>query len=214
MSVASAKLLFADSDAYRADTRDDGVSPYLLERKRFYTEDKWNALLDQLAQSCTIYVGNLSFYTTEEQLLELFTRVGPVRRLIMGLNALDKTPCGFAFVIFETHAAALSAQRFISATSVDERVIRADLDPGFEEGRQFGRSKKSGGQRRDDYRADYDPGRGGFVSRQLEGTASARNNPEQATDLLSRLLSLLPCRLHRCIRMCFLSRVQQLRMPS
>jgi nuclear cap-binding protein subunit 2 len=34
------------------------------------------------------------------------------------------------------------------------------LDPGFEEGRQFGRGK-SGGQVRDEYREDFDEGRGG-----------------------------------------------------
>lgn len=43
---------------------------------------------------------------------------------------------------------------------MDERIIRTDLDPGFEEGRQYGRGK-SGGQVRDEYRDDYDEGRGG-----------------------------------------------------
>lgn len=33
---------------------------------------------------------------------------------------------------------------------VDDKVISADIDPGFEEGRQYGRSKKSGGQVRND----------------------------------------------------------------
>jgi nuclear cap-binding protein subunit 2 len=44
---------------------------------------------------------------------------------------------------------------------LDERVIRADLDPGFEEGRQYGRGK-SGGQVRDELRTEYDVGRGGW----------------------------------------------------
>jgi nuclear cap-binding protein subunit 2 len=35
--------------------------------------------------------------------------------------------------------------RYISGTKLDERVIRCDLDPGYQEGRQFGRGK-SGGQ--------------------------------------------------------------------
>ena len=39
-----------------------------------------------------------------------------------------------------------------------------DLDAGFEEGRQYGRSKHSGGQIRDDYRVDYDPERYFLVS--------------------------------------------------
>jgi hypothetical protein len=37
------------------------------------------------------------------------------------------------------------AIRFISGTKLDERVIRCDLDPGYTEGRQYGRGK-SGGQ--------------------------------------------------------------------
>jgi nuclear cap-binding protein subunit 2 len=35
--------------------------------------------------------------------------------------------------------------RYISGTKLDERIIRCDLDPGYKEGRQFGRGK-SGGQ--------------------------------------------------------------------
>lgn len=51
--------------------------------------------------------------------------------------------------------------RYLSGTKLDERVIRCDLDPGFVEGRQFGRGK-SGGQVRDEYREEYDAGRGGW----------------------------------------------------
>jgi nuclear cap-binding protein subunit 2 len=172
MSVESALALFADADAYRADTSDTGISPYLLERRRFYTDDGWQSLLTQLSRTCTLYVGNLSFFTTEEQVLELFTRVGYVRRLIIGLNKLDKTPCGFCFVEYSTHADARACQRFISGVvNVDDRVVRADLDPGFEEGRQFGRSRKSGGQRRDDFRQEFDAGRGGWVSERLHTRA-------------------------------------------
>lgn len=57
-----------------------------------------------LSASSTLYLGNLSFYTTEEQIYELFNRVslpsagGGIRRIIMGLDRAKKTPCGFAFV--------------------------------------------------------------------------------------------------------------------
>lgn len=51
--------------------------------------------------------------------------------------------------------------KYIGGTKLDERIIRTDLDPGFEEGRQYGRGK-SGGQVRDEYREDYDEGRGGL----------------------------------------------------
>lgn len=51
--------------------------------------------------------------------------------------------------------------KYIGGTKLDERIIRTDLDPGFEEGRQYGRGK-SGGQVRDEYRDDFDEGRGGL----------------------------------------------------
>lgn len=116
--------------------------------------------VDPLANATTLYVGNLSFYTTEEQVYELFSKCGEIKRLIMGLDRFNKTPCGFCFVEYYTHQDALDCMKYIGGTKLDERVIRTDLDPGFEEGRQYGRGK-SGGQVRDEYREDYDEGRGG-----------------------------------------------------
>eukprot|EP01122_Echinamoeba_exundans_P011499 TRINITY_DN4587_c0_g1_i1.p1 TRINITY_DN4587_c0_g1~~TRINITY_DN4587_c0_g1_i1.p1 ORF type:complete len:306 (+),score=22.60 TRINITY_DN4587_c0_g1_i1:2-919(+) len=122
----------------------------------------------KLATSTTVYVGNLSFYTTEEQIWELFSKVGEVKRIIMGLNQFTKTPCGFSFVEYFTHEAAMDCVNLISGTTLDERTIRADWDTGFEEGRQFGRGK-TGGQVRDDYRTDFDPERGGAGGRPITG---------------------------------------------
>uniref|UniRef100_A0A9J8ALU7 Nuclear cap-binding protein subunit 2 n=1 Tax=Cyprinus carpio carpio TaxID=630221 RepID=A0A9J8ALU7_CYPCA len=114
-----------------------------------------------LKQSCTLYVGNLSFYTTEEQVHELFSKSGDVKRIIIGLDKVKKTACGFCFVEYYTRADAENAMRFINGTRLDDRIIRTDWDAGFKEGRQFGRGK-SGGQVRDEYRQDYDPARGGY----------------------------------------------------
>jgi len=138
------------------------MNDYMKERRRFYSADGWTKLLDALRQTCTVYVGNLAFYTTDSQIHELFSRCGTVERVIMGLNKQTKHPCGFCFVVFESTASAFSAKTCLSGTKLDERIIRADLDPGFEEGRQYGRSKFGGGQIRDDYRVNYDPGRGGW----------------------------------------------------
>jgi nuclear cap-binding protein subunit 2 len=76
---------------------------------------------------------------------QVFSQVGPIDRVIMGLNQQTRTPCGFAFVIFVSHEAATAACSYISGTKLDNRYVRADLDWGFQEGRQFGRGK-SGGQ--------------------------------------------------------------------
>jgi len=64
---------------------------YVLQGSRQDQEKK-------LLTSCTLYIGNLSFYTTEEQIHELFNRAGDIKRIIMGLDKLQKTPCGFCFV--------------------------------------------------------------------------------------------------------------------
>lgn len=56
----------------------------------------------------------------------------------MGLDRFNKTPCGFCFVEYYTHQDALDCLKYVGGTKLDERIIRTDLDPGFEEGRQFG----------------------------------------------------------------------------
>ncbi len=65
---------------------------------------------------------------------------------------------------FYEHEAALAAIRSLSSTKLDDRPIRADLDWGFAEGRQYGRAR-TGGQVRDEFRTDFDPGRGGWGGR-------------------------------------------------
>ncbi|KAG9445908.1 hypothetical protein H6P81_012036 [Aristolochia fimbriata] len=109
-----------------------------------------------LQTSTTVYIGNMSFYTTEEQLYELFFRAGEIKKIIMGLDKNTKTPCGFCFVIYYSRDDAEDAVKYISGTILDDRPIRVDFDWGFQEGRQWGRGR-SGGQVRDEYRTDYDP---------------------------------------------------------
>lgn len=65
-------------------------------------------------------------------------RCGEIKRLVMGLDRFNKTPCGFCFVEYYTHQDALDCLKYVGGTKLDERIIRTDLDPGFEEGRQFG----------------------------------------------------------------------------
>jgi len=156
-----------------------GVSPYLLQRRGFYTREGWRDLIENLKTATTVYVGNLSFYTTEEQIYELFSRCGAVKRVIMGLNKKTKTPCGFCFVEYYRHQDAEDAQKYLSGSKLDERVIRADVDPGFEEGRQYGRSKLTGGQVRDEHRTQFDPGRGGWAL--LNTTNPVTTTPTQQT---------------------------------
>jgi RNA recognition motif-containing protein len=68
----------------------------------------------------------------------MISRCGEIKRLVMGLDRFQKTPCGFCFVEYYTHQDALDCLKYVGGTKLDERIIRADLDPGFQEGRQYG----------------------------------------------------------------------------
>jgi len=110
----------------------------------------------------------------------------------MGLDRYQKTPCGFCFVEYQNHQQAVDCMRFINGTKLDERVVRTDLDPGFKEGRQYGRGRSGGQvspleavkpifilQVRDEYRKDYDPSRGGW-GKQTHLTDNINEEPQGA----------------------------------
>lgn len=78
--------------------RDTTINTEYYDRKSVYSREKQKALLEKTS---TVYVGNLAFSTTEAQIMELFSKAGNVRKIIMGLDAFKKTPCGFCFVEFE-----------------------------------------------------------------------------------------------------------------
>ncbi len=131
-----------------------------------YKDRSWEGTAEDyslaIAKSSTLYIGNLSFYTTEEQLFEFFGKFGPVKRVIIGLDRTNRTPCGFCFIEYFLRDDALFCKRNCEGWKLDDRVIRVDWDYGWREGRQFGRGR-SGGQVRDEYRMDYDSGRGGWA---------------------------------------------------
>ena len=56
------------------------------------------AFRESLEASTTLYVGNLSFFTTEEQIWEIFSKCGELKRIIMGLDRFNRMPCGFCFI--------------------------------------------------------------------------------------------------------------------
>ncbi|VDK84554.1 unnamed protein product [Litomosoides sigmodontis] len=142
---------------FRAKDDASLLGPYRDQRFKGSLREQEKLLL----ASKTLYVGNLSYYTTEEQTYELFSRAGDIKRIIMGIDRFKKTPCGFCFVEYYLREDAEDAMRCINGTRLDDRIIRTDWDAGFVEGRQYGRGKH-GGQVRDEYRKDYDPGRGGW----------------------------------------------------
>lgn len=109
----------------------------------------------------------------------------------MGLDRNKKTPCGFCFVELYTREDATDCVKYLSGTKLDDRVIRVDWDTGFHPSRQFGRGA-SGGQVRDEYRTDYDPGRGGYGRQVLVETDRERamRSYEPITEFPTGALSL------------------------
>ena len=168
-----------------------GVVNYVVwDRKTFNTVEE---SMEALRTSKTIYVGNLSIFTTELQIEEIFSTVGPVKRIIMGLNSKTKEPCGFCFVEYFVQEHAYACLKYLHETRCDGRIIRCDLDAGFFPGRQYGRGK-SGGQVQDDKRAQmgmkHDPGRGGVIQYDVGGGKRKRHeNDRSIADLLSGGLS-------------------------
>ncbi|CBZ51106.1 putative nuclear cap-binding protein [Neospora caninum Liverpool] len=129
------------------------------DRRSANSLEEWKA---KVARSCVVYVGNLNFSTTEDELYEVFSHAGLVRRVVMGLNRQTRSPCGFAFVEYFRPRSAQVAIAVLNGCNCDGRVIRVDADSGedIDGDRKYGRGF-TGRQWRDEYREEYDVGRGG-----------------------------------------------------
>ena len=69
--------------------------------KKYYDKrefEDYNEFKEAIKKSSTVYVGNLGFLTREEQLYSLFSTCGDIKRIIMGLDKIKRSPCGFCFV--------------------------------------------------------------------------------------------------------------------
>ncbi|KAL3807689.1 hypothetical protein ACHAXA_007335 [Cyclostephanos tholiformis] len=74
-----------------------------------------------------VFVGNLAFATTEEQLHAAFSEVGRVIRVRMVSDIETGKPRGFAFVEFEDPQAALSAIRNMNDYEINGRKLRVNF---------------------------------------------------------------------------------------
>jgi RNA recognition motif-containing protein len=71
-----------------------------------------------------LYVGNLSYATTEAALSELFGAIGEVLSVNLITDRATGRSKGFAFVEMTEHAAALKAINQLNGQEVDERSIK------------------------------------------------------------------------------------------
>ena len=78
-------------------------------------------------QKHDIFVGNLAFNTTEEQLYQAFSELGRIIKVRMVSDQETGKPRGFAFIEFEDPQAALSAIRNMNEYEINGRKIRVNF---------------------------------------------------------------------------------------
>ncbi|HKP87773.1 MAG TPA: RNA-binding protein [Blastocatellia bacterium] len=106
-----------------------------------------------------IFVGNLSYSTTEDQLADLFSEVGPVESATIVTDRETGRSRGFAFVEMDPDTANKAIERFNGvelngrAINVNEARPRPERSGGFGGGGGgrggYGGNRGGGGQRRE-----------------------------------------------------------------
>ena len=74
-----------------------------------------------------IYIGNLSFSTTEEALTEKFQQFGAVLETKIITDKFTNQSKGFGFINMEDEDAAFNAIRSINGTDIDGRKVRVSV---------------------------------------------------------------------------------------
>jgi len=93
-----------------------------------------------------LYVGNLSYNTTEDTLRTLFAEFGEIVSVNLIMDRDTGRPKGFAFVEMGTEEAAQSAMSALNGKMVDDREIKVDkAKPQVDRDRRDARP--SGGRR-------------------------------------------------------------------
>jgi cold-inducible RNA-binding protein len=106
-----------------------------------------------------LFVGNLSYKTTETELQNLFAPHGTVIQVDMIMDKFSGRPRGFAFVTMETKEAADAAVQALNGKSVEGRAMtvnearpredRPQRSGGFGGERGGDRGSRGGGERRE-----------------------------------------------------------------
>ena len=71
----------------------------------------------------SVFVGNLTYNTTEEQLRDIFNTVGPSAAIKIVTDKETGRPKGYAFIQYEDPALALSAIRNLNGTELNSRKV-------------------------------------------------------------------------------------------
>jgi cold-inducible RNA-binding protein len=123
-----------------------------------------------------IFVGNMSFQTTESDLRALFEPYGQVTRIHIVNDRETGQPRGFAFVEMEKDAEAAKAMTELNGKEVSGRALRVnEATPKTDRGPRPGGFGPSGGG--DKRGGGGGRGRGGFSTEDYRGSARQPKEP-------------------------------------
>jgi RNA recognition motif-containing protein len=74
-----------------------------------------------------LYIGNLSYNTTEADLRAMFSEAGTVQQIDMIMDRDTGRPKGFAFITMGSQAEAEAAIRMFNQKRVDERELTVNI---------------------------------------------------------------------------------------
>jgi cold-inducible RNA-binding protein len=99
--------------------------------------------------STKLYVGNLSFKTSEDEIRSAFGQFGNVTDVYVAMDKMTGRPRGFAFVTFSTPDEAKQAAEKLNGTDLGGRALTVNEARPKEEGagRSFGGGGGGGGGR-------------------------------------------------------------------
>jgi cold-inducible RNA-binding protein len=102
-----------------------------------------------------LYVGNLSYTTTQEQLHSLFSQAGDVAEVTIIMDRETGRSKGFGFVEMQTDTGAQEAIKRFNGTALDNRTLTVnEARPREERSGGGGFSSGGGGGRRDNRYGD------------------------------------------------------------
>ena len=97
-----------------------------------------------------LFVGNLSFETTENDLQDMFAPHGTVIEVNLMMDRFSGRSRGFAFVTMESKEAADAATQALNGKSINGRALTVnEARPREERPRTFGGGGGGGGPRRE-----------------------------------------------------------------
>ena len=103
----------------------------------------------KVIMSTKLFVGNLSFNTTQEQLQDLFAAHGNVIEVDVIMDKFSGRPRGFGFVTMESKEAADAAVQALNGKEIDGRALTVNEARPREERSGGGGGGGYGGGRRD-----------------------------------------------------------------